>query len=100
MSDESDRTESPQPDDPEAESRWITWRSAAAPRVPGAAAAPGATPAPVVSRGAVRPWGAAPLGRRGCCRWWRAVCCCWCVCCSAATAPPPGGGAAVSVLDC
>ncbi|WP_280230401.1 hypothetical protein [Nocardia cyriacigeorgica] len=34
MSDESDRTESPQPDDPEAESRWITRPSAAAPPLP------------------------------------------------------------------
>ncbi len=48
MSDESDRTESPQPDDPEAESRWITWRSAAAPPIPGPAAPQEATPPPVV----------------------------------------------------
>ncbi|WP_280486510.1 hypothetical protein [Nocardia cyriacigeorgica] len=48
MSDESDRTESPQPDDPEAESRWITWPSAAAPPHPGPGGAHAATPAQVL----------------------------------------------------
>ncbi|VFB00695.1 DUF4282 domain-containing protein [Nocardia cyriacigeorgica] len=56
MSDESDRTESPQTDDVEAESRWITWRSTAARRFPDAAADEETSPEPFVSRRAFRQW--------------------------------------------
>ncbi|WP_280468465.1 DUF4282 domain-containing protein [Nocardia cyriacigeorgica] len=57
MTDESTGTGSPQPDDElEAESRWITWRSTAARRFPGAAAEEETQPEPFVSRRAFRQW--------------------------------------------